>query len=270
MIDLKIAILSDIHEGLNRKNTGTDIMTVLKRWIEAHLPDVFILSGDMTAGPKKTLDLLNQLQSDFPQTRVLFVHGNHDIYYEDSKTSYEILLEFPGNLGSGPIELNNDWVIIGDGGWYDYTFGVKGYTREQFALGKFNKFTWPDKLYANWPGQDQDETERYCEKLEGWLSAYSGKNIIMVTHFVPFPKFVIYKDDPSWDFFNAMMGSSRFGELAVKYGVKKYIFGHIHRRYHEQYKGMEIICNPLGYYPHEWDCESVEEEIFSRVKVIEI
>jgi putative phosphoesterase len=270
VIELKLAILSDIHEGLNRKNTGTDIMNVLKRWIEAHLPDVFIISGDMTAGPKKTLDLLKQLQSEFPLTRVLFVHGNHDIYYEDSRTSYDILLEFQGNLGNGPFELNSDWVIIGDGGWYDYTFGVEGYTREQFALGKFNEFTWPDKIYAHWPGQDQDETERYCEKLERWLSAYSGKKIIMVTHFVPFPKFVIFKDDPSWDFFNAMMGSSRFGELAVKYGVKKYIFGHIHTRYHEQYKGMEIICNPLGYYPHEWDYESAEEEIFSRVKVVEI
>lgn len=184
--------------------------------------------------------------------------------------SYEILLEFPGNLGSGPIELNNDWVIIGDGGWYDYSFGVEGYTKEEFALGTFNKFTWPDKIYAHWPGQDHDETERYCKKLEGWLSAYSRKNIIMVTHFVPFSKFVICKDDPNWDFFNAMMGSSRFGDLAVKYGVKKYIFGHIHTRYHEQYKGMEIICNPLGYYPHEWDCGSAEEEIFSRVKVVEI
>jgi putative phosphoesterase len=270
VILLRIAVLSDIHEGLNRKKTGTDIMSVLKKWIEAHLPDVFLISGDMTAGPEKSLNLLNQLQSDFPQTKILFVHGNHDIYHEDSKTAYEILLEFPGNLGRGPVELTNEWVMIGDGGWYDYSLGVEGYTNEQFALGKFDDFTWPDKTYAHWPGLDRDETERYCEKLDEWLNAYPGKNIIMVTHFVPFPEFVICKNDPGWDFFNAMMGSSRFGELAVKHGVKKYIFGHIHTRFHEHYKGMEIICNPLGYYPHEWDNESAEEEIFSRVKLIEI
>ncbi|WML53240.1 hypothetical protein RCG17_00550 [Neobacillus sp. PS3-12] len=67
-----------------------------------------------------------------------------------------------------------------------------------------------------------------------------------------------------------MMGSSRFGELAVKYSVKKYIFGHIHKRYHDQYKGIEIICNPLGYYPNEWNFTSAEEEIFTTIKMIEI
>ncbi|OIU72717.1 hypothetical protein BHE18_15105 [Rossellomorea aquimaris] len=53
---MKIAILSDIHEGLNRKKTGADIMSVLKKWMEAHLPDVFLISGDMTAGPEKSLN----------------------------------------------------------------------------------------------------------------------------------------------------------------------------------------------------------------------
>ncbi|KAF0820107.1 hypothetical protein [Cytobacillus sp. FSL R5-0377] len=47
----------------------------------------------------------------------------------------------------------------------------------------------------------------------------------------------------------------------MKFGVKKYIFGHIHTRDHEQEKGMEIICTPLGYYPHEWDCESAEVKV---------
>jgi predicted TIM-barrel enzyme len=66
---MRIAVLSDIHEGLNRKKTQTDIMALLKRWIATHLPDVFIISGDMTAGPEKSLTLLNQLQSEFPQIK---------------------------------------------------------------------------------------------------------------------------------------------------------------------------------------------------------
>lgn len=267
---MRIAVLSDIHEGLNRKNTQTDIMALLKRWIASHMPEVFIIGGDMTAGPEKSLALLNQLQSEFPQIKLLFVHGNHDIYHKNSKSAYEMLLKFPGNLGNGPVELEENWVVIGDGGWYDYTFGIKGYSEEQFTLGTFNDFTWPDKIYAHWPGPDFEETKRYIAKIEGWLYEYREKNIIMVTHVVPFSQYVICKDDPSWDFFNAMMGSSRFGELAVKYGVKKYIFGHIHTRYHDQYKGIEIICNPLGYYPDEWNFTSAKEEIFSMIKMIEI
>ncbi|MED4202917.1 metallophosphoesterase [Neobacillus mesonae] len=267
---MRIAVLSDIHEGLNRKNTGADIMAILKNWITSHPPEVFVIGGDMTAGPEKSLNLLNQLQNACPDTRLLFVNGNHDVYSENSKAAHEILLQFPGNLGNGPVELNPDWVVIGDGGWYDYTFGVEGFTEEQFSKGKFNDFTWPDKSYAHWPKSDQAETTRYLEKLEGWLRDYQGKNIIMVTHVVPFSRFILKKNDPSWDFFNAMMGSARFGELALKYGVKKYIFGHIHTRYHEQHNGIDIVCNPLGYYPHEWNSATAEEEIFSTIKVLEI
>lgn len=107
-------------------------------------------------------------------------------------------------------------------------------------------------------------------KLKQWLEKYKDKNIIMVTHFVTFSKFVQFEGVPSWDFFNAMMGSKRFGELALTYGVKKSIFGHVHVKYHEQYEGIELICNPLGYYPHEWDNESAEKEIYSAIKIIKI
>ncbi|MGG1676994.1 metallophosphoesterase [Neobacillus sp. NRS-1170] len=267
---MRIAVLSDIHEGLNRKNTKSDIMATLKKWIAVHSPEVFIISGDMTAGPEKSLALLNQLQSEYPQTRILFVHGNHDIYHKDSELAYQRLLEFQGNLGNGPVELDEKWVIIGDVGWYDYTFGIEGYTKEQYQTGTFNDFTWPDKTNAHWTGNDYEVTERYITRIENWLSEYRGRNIIMVTHFVPCSQFILSKNDSSWDFFNAMMGSSRLGELAMKYGVEKYIFGHIHTIYHDKYKGIEMICNPLGYYPHEWAFKSVEEEIFSCIKVITI
>ncbi|MEH7224081.1 metallophosphoesterase [Bacillus sp. JJ1566] len=267
---MKIAILSDIHVGLNRKNTGMDIMSQIIKWIAIKRPEAFIIGGDMTAGPVKSLGLLNQLQEEFPKMKLLFVHGNHDIYHEDSKSAYDILLKFPGNLGNGPVELNDEWVVIGDGGWYDYSFGIEGYTEEQFSIGTFNDFTWPDKINAHWPDSDQMETRRYLEKLEGWLQKYKGKKIIMVTHVVPFSRYIQVKNDPSWDFFNSMMGSTQFGELAEKYQVKKYIFGHIHTRYHEHYRGIEIICNPLGYYPHEWNSANAEEEICSTIKFIEI
>lgn len=267
---MEIAILSDIHEGLNRKNTQTNVMALIKRWIKEYLPDAFIIAGDMTAGSKKSLMLLEQLQNEFPKIKFLFIHGNHDVYHADSEAAYKELLAFPGNLGNGPVELNEDWVVIGDGGWYDYSLGVSGYSKEEFTQGTFNGFTWPDKEYSHWSDSDDSKTKHYVHRLKQWLDMYQDKNIILVTHFVPFSKFVQVKNDPSWDFFNAMMGSTDFGELALTYGVKKYIFGHVHKRYHEQYKGIEVICNPLGYYPHEWNHKSVETEIYETIKVIEI
>ncbi|WP_028782419.1 metallophosphoesterase [Thalassobacillus devorans] len=267
---MKIAVLSDIHEGLNRKRTQTDIMVLLETWMSTHQPDVFIISGDLTAKPDKSLKLLQQLQGNLPDVKILFVHGNHDIYHDDSEHAYETLLEFEGNLGNGPVELGNDWVVIGDGGWYDYSFGIEGYSHEAFNCGTYGDITWPDKTYAHWRGSDITETNRQIYRIERWLRAYQRKNILMVTHVVPFSKYVVRKDDHNWDFFNAMMGSSRFGELAQKYKVKKYIFGHIHYRYHDHYQGIEVICNPLGYFPSEWKFETAEEEIHSSIKVIEI
>ena len=267
---MKIAILSDIHEGLNRKRSGADVFGLLQDWLDQHAPDVFIISGDMTSGPEKSLALLDRLQSGFPKTQVLYVHGNHDVYHEDAADAYTMLLQFDGNLGNGPVHLNEEWVVIGDGGWYDYTFGVEEFTDEQFSAGQFNDFTWPDKIHAHWPENDAEITARYLAKLENWLMANQEKNIILVSHFVPFAHFVQVKNDPAWDFFNAMMGSKGFGKLAEKYGVKKMIFGHIHTRYHEEYKGIDCICNPLGYFPHEWVHDSAQEEIGSTIKVIEI
>lgn len=267
---MRLAILSDIHEGLNRKKTESDIMGILKKWIIENAPDFLIISGDMTAGPEKSLMRLNELQDQCPNTKLLFVHGNHDVYYEDSKIANDILLQFTGNLGNGPVEIGNNWVVIGDGGWYDYSFGLEEFNEEEFAKGTYNDFTWPDITYAHWPNSDKEVTTRYLIKLENWLKKYKDKKIILVTHFVPFKKFVQVKGDPAWDFFNALMGSTQFGELALKYKVKKYIFGHIHTRYHEIYEDIEVICNPLGYYPHEWNHESAEKEIFSTIKVINL
>lgn len=267
---MKIAVLSDIHEDFNRSRTGENILAIVEKWIKSNSPEVFILSGDMTTRPKTALVLLNQLQKNCSGTKLLYVHGNHDVYHDDSTEAYNILLEFPGNLGNGSVQLTNDWVIIGDGGWYDYSLGLKTYTEEEYVKGSFGGFTWPDKTHANWPRSDKDETERYARNLEIQLQENQAKNIIMVTHFMPFAHFLQHKNKPSWDFFHSMMGSEKFGELAVKYGVKKYIFGHIHTRYQENYQGIEVICNPLGYYPYEWSDDSAEEEILSTIKTIEI
>jgi len=61
--------------------------------------------------------------------RCLFVPGNHDIWTEhhpemSSWQIYEALQEVPGNLSSGPQPLADDWIAVGDLGWYDYSFGA--------------------------------------------------------------------------------------------------------------------------------------------------
>lgn len=269
---MKLAILSDIHENFNTRNTGVDIVELLKSWIAENKPDVFVLAGDLSKGPDRSLAKLEEIQEHVPDTKLLYVHGNHDIYHDNSHAAYNILRQFSGNLANGPVELNDEWVILGDGAWYDYSFGIEGFTPEQFAAGTYNELTWPDMLHAHWHHSDPNVAMWSFSRIEDWLykQKEAGKNIIMVTHMVPFRDYVQYKGDLSWDFFNALTGSEMLGEFAVNYGVKKYIFGHIHTRHHEERHGMEIICNPLGYFPREWNSESAEEEIKNTIKVIEI
>lgn len=267
---MRIAVLSDIHEGLNRKRTGKNIIGILRDWIVSNQPDCFIMAGDLTNKPAKTTAILQDLQAGFPQTKFLFVHGNHDVYAENSNEAVENMQTFPGDLSNGPVQLNDDWVVIGTGGWYDYSLAVQGFKQTDFEKGQYGDFIWPDKLHANWGKSDQAVTQVYLAQLEAQLKKHHHKNIIMVTHFVPFKKFTIVKNQASWDFFNAMMGSQSFGDLALKYQVKKYIFGHIHHRYAENYRGIEILCNPLGYYPHEWVHETAETEINHAIQWIEI
>ena len=71
---MKIAVLSDIHEGLNRKKTETDILLLLRDSLIQHAPDIYIMCGDMAAGPEKSLNLLNQLQNELPNIQILYVH----------------------------------------------------------------------------------------------------------------------------------------------------------------------------------------------------
>src|SRR5690606_7408818 len=125
-------------------------------------------------------------KNELPEIQILYVHGNHDLYHEDATAAYETLLKFAGNLGNGPVQLDEDWVVVGDGGWYDYSFGIDEFTKKQFSAGQYNNFTWPDKIHAHWPEADGDVTRNYLSKLEKWLAEQQGKNIILVCHFVPF------------------------------------------------------------------------------------
>lgn len=183
---MKIAILSDVHEDINRKRTQTDIMHILQRWIREYEPESFIISGDMTNNPQKALQLLNELQEACSPTKVYFVHGNHDVYADNSAEAYKTLLQFPGNLGNGPVELTPGWVLIGDGGWYDYSHGLDSYTEDDFLKGQYGTFTWPDKTYADWKMPDKEVVHHSIQQLEKRLHTYQDKNIIMATHFVPF------------------------------------------------------------------------------------
>ena len=43
-----------------------------------------------------------------------------------------------------------EWIIIGDTGWYDYSYRDKFYTIEQIQKKSCGGMTWTDKRYFQW------------------------------------------------------------------------------------------------------------------------
>jgi 3',5'-cyclic AMP phosphodiesterase CpdA len=138
---LKIGILSDIHVDIDHRQPDGVIQGLVETIQDRHV-DLMIIAGDVANDYELTLRALETIE-DASGVQCFFVPGNHDIWNEkhpelNAWDTYEALKQFSGNLCNGPRELENDWVVIGDLGWYDYSFGSREYTTEEFDRMKIN------------------------------------------------------------------------------------------------------------------------------------
>jgi len=257
---MKIGILSDIHVDLN--GGGAVINGLLAAMLRQGV-EVMVIAGDVSSDYRVTLDSLEQLQ-ERSGIRILFVPGNHDIWNEahpdiTAWQAYEKLERFPGNLTRGPQEISGGWTIIGDLGWYDYSFGGSQYSREDFDRMQFGERIWQDRIKAIWDRHTLEIHRTFYEKLDDQLkrtkvsrcSDSSKRKIILVTHVLPRKEFTVQRPDPEWIYLNAFLGSPEYGELALDHGVRYSICGHVHYRKQVTVNGTRFICNCLGY-SDEW------------------
>ncbi len=257
---MKIGILSDIHVDLNGGEAVINglLAAMLRQDVEA-----MVIAGDVSSDYRVTLDSLEQLQ-ERSGIRILFVPGNHDIWNEADPDitawqAYEALERFPGNLTRGPQEISDGWTIIGDLGWYDYSFGGSQYSREDFDRMQFGERVWQDRIKAIWDRHTLEIHRTFYEKLDTQLkrtkvsrcSDSSKRKIILVTHVLPRKEFTVQRPDPEWIYLNAFLGSPEYGELALDHGVRYSICGHVHYRKQVTVNGTRFICNCLGY-SDEW------------------
>jgi putative phosphoesterase len=257
---MKIGILSDIHVDLNGGEAVINglLAAMLRQDVEA-----MVIAGDVSSDYRVTLDSLEQLQ-ERSGIRILFVPGNHDIWNEADPDitawqAYEELERFPGNLTRGPQEISDGWTIIGDLGWYDYSFGGSQYSREDFDRMQFGERVWQDRIKAIWDRHTLEIHRTFYEKLDTQLkrtkvsrcSDSHHRKIILVTHVLPRKEFTVQRPDPEWIYLNAFLGSPEYGELALDHGVRYSICGHVHYRKQVTVNGTRFICNCLGY-SDEW------------------
>jgi len=159
--------------------------------------------------------------------------------------------------------LLNDVVIVGDSGWYDYSFIDKMNLLEEDING-FKDTNW-DGRYTHLKSTDKEYLKECLNRIEEKLKQYESKQVILMNHFIPHEDFLIWKSNRFWNLCNAYMGSKKIGELIKRYkNVTHCIFGHTHKRFGCVEKdGCMYICTPLGYYGIEFfeqDLQVILEE----------
>ena len=270
---MKIGILSDIHVDLEHCGPQKVLEGIVAA-IKKSAADVMIIAGDVANDFEITLRTLDDIEKA-SGVRCLFVPGNHDIWNENhpDKTAWDIygaLETFSGNLANGPVELKEGWMIIGDLGWYDYTFGSQQYSIEEFDRMKIKDRLWQDKVKAVWQKPTLDMHRHFLTKLEKQLDDCRSSNIILVTHVLPIVDFTVQPPDDMWQYLNAFLGSVQYGELALKYSVKYAISGHVHYRKQIRYENTTFICNCLNYASQWIDNNDPVLEVARAFKTIEI
>jgi putative phosphoesterase len=257
---MRLGILSDLHVDLNG---GRSVIEALLATLRRQKVETMVIAGDVSNDYRLTLRSLEELQ-DRSGVPVLFVAGNHDVWNEahpdiSAWQAYEALEGFAGNLSRGPRQIGDGWTVVGDLGWYDYSFGSPQYSREDFDRMQIGERIWQDRIKANWDRHTLEMHRTFYMKLKSQLeritanrfSAADNHNVILVTHVLPRKEFTVQRPDPQWIYLNAFLGSPEYGELAIQYGVRYSICGHVHYRKQVTVKGTRFICNCLGY-TDEW------------------
>jgi putative phosphoesterase len=248
---VKLGILSDIHVDLNTE--GEDGITpAICRTVERQNIDCLITAGDVADDFRRSVAFIQTVRERTGR-RCLFVPGNHDIWTEhhpemSSWQIYEALQEVPGNLSSGLQPLADDWIAIGDLGWYDYSFGGAEYSIEEFDRMQFGERVWQDGVKAVWNRRTREVHEFFYSKLKKQLEEHREKRIVLVIHVLPIADFTVRRPSEEWNYLNAFLGSREYGDLVLQHPNVKYcITGHVHYRKTKRIGDTEFVCNCLGY-----------------------
>ena len=260
----RIGILSDIHVDQNGKNPE-HVVNALATTLRHNSPDVFVLAGDVSNDYTLTLSVLTELKAS-TGIPVYFVPGNHDLWNRkhpdmDAWQIHDALQQFHGTLSGRVLDLGGGWEIVGEAGWYDFSYGDSSYSEEDFERMEIDGRVWQDRIFANWNMRTRDVHEVFLTRLRDRLRAVRDpRRTVMVTHAVPVRDFTVPFMPELWNYLNAFLGSKAYGELARDFGVHLAISGHVHFRREVKQRGRDgaetrFICNCLGY-SREWRGEA--------------
>jgi len=259
---MRILALSDLHLDYIRLRNGLkigeerEIIEILLKKVLRENIDIFILSGDISAKIWE-IELFFELFKGFSGVKI-FVPGNHDLWKEKDISSsdkyYKLLPDLCKTydfyyLPFSPLYIN-DFVFVGTVGWYDYSFGDGYYDKLVFEKGEYKGLKWREvywKLIDFVKDGRRLKNEEICDLMISELEKNMAlldrnKNIVVITHFLPFEDLLSMRN-----FFSAYLGSKKIGEVIFKYGADMVICGHEHRNGIYEVKNIKIFKPTFGY-----------------------
>lgn len=248
-------MVSDLHvDHLQNRSRAREFIRDLRQ----DPAQVLVVAGDLSHKMAQVDEFL-RLLSEHPG-RKLWVAGNHDIWIvrqgpsepPDSWAKLDALSDLARSHGFHSLEDANatvgDHTFVGTIGWYDYSFANPGlgFGADEYAGKKWRDLTYMDLPYARWGVPDEEVAARLHERLDRHLKE-AEPPVVFVSHHVPLEELVLRRGHPSWDFFNAYMGSRRIEATLRRHRVTRFLFGHTHRPVTLIEPGRFVINNPLGY-----------------------
>ncbi|TFH10826.1 MAG: hypothetical protein E4H14_01865, partial [Candidatus Thorarchaeota archaeon] len=276
---MRIAAISDLH--VLPDDSDRNLLECINRRVEEVEPDVFIIAGDISDRLDVLSDSLSRLMVD--SCTNLYVAGNHDIWFEDGKSSSSLekyskyMNDICRNNGFTHLPdyhfISGKTAFVGSVGWYDYSFRRPELEIpiENYEQKEYQGAVWYDLFKIDWGYTDIEATDLFNRKLEYDLSILpeSVAQIVYVSHHLPFRELTVYRDRLPWDFHSAFMGAQSTGRILENDGrVVLSISGHSHIRNLTSIGEITAMTVPLGYGRPNLD--KLDDFVKDAVAVIEV
>ncbi|GAX00862.1 metallophosphoesterase [Secundilactobacillus silagei] len=271
---VKVAMVSDLHFDINKVDPEQALVDQ-SQWLKTNQIGVYLIAGDLFNHFDRSLSFAERLQKMTPHTVVKFIAGNHDMVNDISYEDLEKPLSATYLHRKHYDVPDTDWRIIGNNGWYDYSFAAVLH-RPDDAFWHWKRAYWIDGAIEQ-PMSDPKRLTQELQVIKTQLqqAQRDHKRVLFMTHFVPRIEYLhITSDDRFWNMANAMLGSVRMGQLLTKYHVKKVLFGHLHiHPAPREFEGTLYYNQSVGYGTarrREWLTATFQSEWLTRVKVINL
>jgi len=243
---VKVLVFSDTHLGHPGWGTfGYDVFDAANRIARSDSIDVVLFCGDLVEPSNQAMTLDDGLRklAAIPAKHHLWVAGNNDIEFLPRKSimQYHQPLAFKAQaygvqlLDAGYVVIDNVG-FAGNFGFYDLSLW-----RNPKVIVSEYPVNYPDlyrtvsEFHKDEMGFDFMDLFKQCQMtLWRHIQTLVSRNlkIVVATHMVPGPEFLLYGESPAYDYQNAWMGwddSKSASPIANTPGLVYQFCGHTHR-----------------------------------------